>query len=136
MANNTLMQHTPEPWIVSGSIRIESEHEHGSVNDGWIIGDMCGSDAKANARRIVACVNSCAGIGNEDLESAKIANLLSAGALAIRQLQAITDKRDILLNALIGITDSYAAISIANNYDPNLNPAYVSVKDLIDAVKE
>lgn len=60
-------EHTPEPWATNGT-RIESEHSHGWANDGWIIAGLEGPDAEANARRIVACVNVCAGITTEQLE--------------------------------------------------------------------
>ena len=55
--------HTPGPWVRNatheggggfGAIRVESEHEHGEVNDGWAIAEVIGSDAEANARLIAA----------------------------------------------------------------------------------
>jgi hypothetical protein len=55
-----MSKRTPGPWIAniensgSGYPRIESEHEHGVVNDGWIICDCEGPDGKANARLIAA----------------------------------------------------------------------------------
>ena len=57
------MEHTELPWIVSATpldnpsvVRIESEHKHGVDNDGWIIAEMLGPDALANAAYIVkAC---------------------------------------------------------------------------------
>lgn len=64
-------EHTPEPWATNGT-RIESEHSHGWANDGWIIAGLEGPDAEANARRIVACVNVCAGIPTEVLERYKL----------------------------------------------------------------
>ena len=44
---------TPGPWTTNGR-RVESEHEHGVVNDGWIICDAEGPDAEANAVLLAA----------------------------------------------------------------------------------
>ena len=61
-------EHTPEPWIYAMP---DSDHEgiicgrHG----GQVID---GEFNEANARRIVACVNSCAGIPTEVLERYKL----------------------------------------------------------------
>lgn len=60
-------QHTPEPWEVSalgGGLHANDVPICQFFND-------CGDDFQnheANARRIVACVNACAGIPNEQLE--------------------------------------------------------------------
>jgi hypothetical protein len=48
-----MSKHTPGPWATNET-RIESEHEHGWVNDGWIIAGCEGPDARANARLIAA----------------------------------------------------------------------------------
>lgn len=56
------MKHTKEPWHVVGvdnSYEIFSESEDYDV--AWSI------DSEANAERIVACVNACAGVPSEDL---------------------------------------------------------------------
>lgn len=46
---------TPGPWTTGADpTRVESEHEHGWANDGWIICDCKGPDAVANARLIAA----------------------------------------------------------------------------------
>jgi len=127
-------KHTQEPWIVNGTIRIESEHEHGFVNDGWIIAEMCGSDAKANARRIVACVNACAGIDTDTLEG-EFKNLGSEYVQVVQLLEvsdkraeSIIKQRDELLEALVlaekalahckpdvGYSSKHTAASIAIN---------------------
>lgn len=58
------MEHTKENWVVSDHIygsdgkRVASHHVL-SRDD---------SENEANARRIVACVNACAGISTENLE--------------------------------------------------------------------
>lgn len=48
---------TARPWVVNGTRRIESEHEHGVVNDGWIIGETNGPDDRRNSTFIAAACN-------------------------------------------------------------------------------
>jgi hypothetical protein len=86
-------EHTPEPWATNGT-RIESENNHGWVNDGWIIAGLEGPDAEANARRIVACVNACAGIETFMLEM-----LLENKRTVMQDLDDLTNQRDELLAA-------------------------------------
>lgn len=82
------MSHTKEPWTFGGSpvsgkddlLRIfkESVDVHvGPIGeyfcevatiDGLRIAFIAGPTGEENARRIVACVNACAGINTEDLE--------------------------------------------------------------------
>lgn len=79
-----MIEHTPEPW---------KWHAQGEANeycllthDGrWVIafrqnGELTDDRQKANARRIVACVNACKGIPNEQLEmdSAAFINVFNA----------------------------------------------------------
>jgi len=91
----TKSAHTPEPWRLEkgrwaneGRTFIKSdrngmfkpfaaettyavaEDSHGS--------NKCHDAAEANARRIVACVNACAGISTEALESGIVADMLAA----------------------------------------------------------
>lgn len=73
-------EHTPEPWFVvdqpwgdgtwvnAGS---PDPHHEGFVTDCEDInGDVDKDTARINARRIVACVNACAGLSNEFLSVA------------------------------------------------------------------
>lgn len=49
------VKHTPGPWAVNeDGWKVESEKEHGWVNDGWGICVTHGSDREANARLIAA----------------------------------------------------------------------------------
>ena len=62
-------EHTPEPWyreFEGGNWRVMAADENG----GYTLADMCCDDQEANARRIVACVNACAGLSNEFLSVA------------------------------------------------------------------
>ena len=73
-------KHTPEPWEVVGkfSDRIYHAASDTVVAQAWYPG---GSDSypaetmHANARRIVACVNACAGIPTGALEKLKTGEL-------------------------------------------------------------
>jgi hypothetical protein len=66
------MNHTPEPWELSeNGLSI-----FGPPPDEWGItwlhlysgGGISDEEQRANARRIVACVNACKGISTEELE--------------------------------------------------------------------
>lgn len=64
--------HTPEPWSCGGGIptNIWSEASRGiRIARTDFDGDEQHPEAIANARRIVACVNACAGIETESLEA-------------------------------------------------------------------
>ena len=55
-------KHTPEPWERNGK-RIERIYLGMKVSEQVeLIARVYGEDSEANARRIVACVNACAGI--------------------------------------------------------------------------
>ncbi len=67
-------KHTPEPWNVmfnyDNNINEEAPGRHTiRSKDGWNIAriweNIGNSDSSANARRIVSCVNACAGINPE-----------------------------------------------------------------------
>lgn len=99
-----MSNHTPEPWRVG---------RPGTVVSDTPVPGMGGSDAveyygghligesiiEANSRRIVACVNACAGMRNDELE----------GGLLIGVMQSKIDRlecqRDELLAALQGMID-------------------------------
>lgn len=69
-------QHTQEPWYASkedGNWRVMAADENG----GYTLADMYCDDPEANSRRIVACVNACAGIPTEELVRAKYLNTAS-----------------------------------------------------------
>lgn len=89
-------QHTQGPWNVSMN---EIESATGELI-ATVIRDQDGH-VKANARRIVACVNACEGIETGMLEG------FSPGFLKSLPDRAYADRqhRDELLEALIAITD-------------------------------
>lgn len=68
-------QHTPEPWLVSKRT-VFALNERGTNIFSAILQDVHTSteELEANARRIVACVNACAGFSIEELEGASLFN--------------------------------------------------------------
>ena len=87
------MKHTPEPWRVDQRdkswVICDENHSLTMISD-----DIFGAIDEANAARIVACVNACAGISNEQLED--VGNICR---LVTEALQAEA-QRDELLEAL------------------------------------
>lgn len=67
--------HTPEPWLYHrynhNDFSIEKD-EAGLVANIADLKDNSPLVNEANARRIVACVNYCAGISTEELESGNL----------------------------------------------------------------
>lgn len=66
------MEHTKEPWFVDPMEGSDSCLDI-KQGDGWYVATTHGGvegieNAEANARRIVVCVNACAGIGTKELE--------------------------------------------------------------------
>ncbi len=65
------MNHTPEPWSIDGQTYIwaESIKDYVAITNSDPECSRIGYDEHCeNARRIVACVNACAGVPNEFLE--------------------------------------------------------------------
>ena len=104
--------HTPEPW--------RTDKECGFPQDihdaNGLLFLRCGSDfenqiyGEANARRIVACVNACAGIRTEALEHR--VHLLKAEDA---QLAEITKQRDELLAAIETTLDENVHLADGDN---------------------
>lgn len=83
-----MSEHTKEPWQAVGTVVFMGANEGGfDIRD-------CPSP-EANARRIVVCVNACAGIPTEKL--ARIAHAIGARA---SELMARAEQRDELLATL------------------------------------
>lgn len=97
------MNHTKEPWLVNGE-SFDNEGLPESVIRGLDgraaiavtldFGSNNSGMREANARRIVACVNACAGISTENLEEN-----LPVKELA-RRYNVTIDQREVLLAAL------------------------------------
>lgn len=84
-------QHTPEPWKVTADSRahivIDTEGN-----------EICVLESEANARRIVACVNTLKEIKTEWLEQEK--SIIVLGAPIADRFREIEAQRDELLAAL------------------------------------
>jgi hypothetical protein len=84
-----MKNHTKEPW----SFHAQGDaNEYALVTDGnrWVLsflqnGEYLVSEQEANARRIVACVNACAGIPNA---------ALSQGIVPVHLFSAVCEQRD------------------------------------------
>lgn len=62
-------QHSPEPWSIRGQCGVWAETKLiGATGDDEGAPEL----QTANARRIVACVNACAGISTEELEAPSV----------------------------------------------------------------
>lgn len=130
-----MSQHSPEPWLITTDPvygrffniatqkRIDAELPCMMQVDGYSDDPEVEEEQHANVRRIVACVNACAGISTELLEQQGIKAVLApsessktmaeASRLLIqsnaRQLH-LTEQRDELLAALIGVVETWDVI--------------------------
>lgn len=107
-----MTNHTPEPWSYSG-LEIIGSYADDDVRKIANLSSTVGKFEieKANARRIVACVNACKGLSNEDLENGA---LFSAAGIELfgenneikilsAQVAALISQRDKMLSALKGV---------------------------------
>jgi len=104
-----MREHTKEPWRIgrfTGPASYEEARELcgamdvvADTDDGPYVLASCNinfpNDARANARRIVACVNACAGIPTGMLEAAG-----QSAVIALRQVDELVAERNALLAAL------------------------------------
>lgn len=107
-----MRDHTPEPWRVDSGKDYYTKGLHicgdadNETNGAGIAGIWDGRDElpesvqEANARRIVACVNACAGIPTVALEK------LPYGVAVLDAFMAVQKQRDELLAALTVIAES------------------------------
>lgn len=86
-----MSEHTPEPWAVTDRNEIGDRYigpAHGHPYAAICVTGIppfLGNEAEANARRIVACVNACAGVPTEELEE------VAKGSIAITVDDVIQD---------------------------------------------
>lgn len=115
------MSHTKEPWVFGTHGQII-----GSDGKGDTVCLMIGDEiVEANARRIVACVNACAGISTAALEHR--AHLLKAEDDTFAELEK---QRDELLVALAGMLEVYGG-----SRDKDGLPKHATELDLIDQAR-
>lgn len=113
------VQHTPTPWLhnVEGYPEADIKGANGRIiAHTWNVGASRPKSAdalkkraeedRANARRIVACVNACAGIPTEKLEgmlntfAQYISDIGGIAAGQAEQIECLKDQRAELLKAL------------------------------------
>jgi hypothetical protein len=107
------LRHTPEPWAISsdGDVMVNTAPLRKIVVSGFSL-SIAGRDdlAAANARRIVACVNACAGISTDELESKSLSIVLSDAINKRRELaEALLDCTNALADS-VSHTHPYAKI--------------------------
>ena len=96
-------QHTPGPWVDDGYAHIGAVNDQ--LNGGYFIALCEGPDRVANARRIVACVNACAGIPSEMLEA------MPSGPVSLLPMYARIEKQRELIEQLLVERSMYCAIA-------------------------
>ena len=82
------MKHTKEPWRTASNILVISNEGYRSIcNCGGKVGFDRSEDeeSKANAKRIVDCVNFCAGVSELPLKG--LENLITAAQIALERLR-------------------------------------------------
>lgn len=104
-----MSEHTKEPWRVGQFHSVLGKISETEIFDSEIFADVIAStrtapmhpEAKANARRIVACVNACAGIETEKLEAVAFLSphLPDGHKDAAIEIAALRTQRDELLAA-------------------------------------
>ena len=114
-------EHTPEPW------------SYGEDNDGWYVEkdglQIAHGLSEEDARRIVACVNACAGLPTEVLERYKL------GVIGV-DYKSTKQQRDELLAALERSLESFEYIAKYGNSCGHSQLRIPDLKAVIASVKE
>lgn len=119
-----MSKHTPEPW--------EAIHQRGLLDiivNGEEAVVVCTSVTPANARRILACVNACAGMSNDLLE-----NIAITGGMLTRF--AGLNETEQQLDELAQAAENYLDRSIClNRFDDGFS-AMKAREALIDLIEK
>lgn len=113
-------KHTPEPWEVrevDGLVAI-------CHKTGWVLENDNDEQNKTDARRIVACVNACAGIDIKFLEDFSILHEIKESK---ERREKAESQRDELLAALKGLLDP------ENDSDESYRVAYDAIRKIENA---
>lgn len=113
-------EHTPKPW------------SYGEDNDGWYVEkdglQIAHGLSEEDARRIVACVNACAGLPTEVLERYKL------GVIGV-DYKSTKQQRDELLAALERSLESFEYIAKYGNSCGHSQLRIPDLKAVIASVK-
>lgn len=105
------MSHTPEPWVYNSTHGwIEQQGAAGTrviLCQLWNRHDETFPNATANAQRIIACVNACAGLSHEALDAGIITDLLAA--LEAHRAMAVLPSTDAGIKARLTHMDTITA---------------------------
>lgn len=122
-----MKQHTRGRWGFGDKHEI-CAIDSDQLNNGYFIAICEGPDKSENARRIVACVNACAEISTENIET-----MPSGGFMAVAEtVVSLAAQRDQLLEALKSILKcgrgSSGRIIIDQQDEEEINRAIASVE--------
>lgn len=153
------MSHTPEPWGVPADGQLLLADVDGNIiitggaNEAY--GLVAYASSVEDARRIVACVNACAGITTESMEVGGVGSILSLGLkeqergdaaekqrdelnklceFNERTMAEIVKQRDDLLAALIKLNSAYKE-TIDSEWSVDGNEDTASADAVIASVK-
>ena len=124
-------KYTPEPWRTDAECGFPQDI-HDSKGNLFL---RCGSDfdneiyGEANARRIVACVNACAGVDTEFLEEAPI-GIFASKYGSPGYIDQLEKQRDELLKALENTHNALKHFWPEGHADAIAAIASVSLEDL------
>lgn len=95
-------KHTQEPWKLYRNDQSVGDARGYAVCDVWPRGDdgMASEEGKANARRIVACVNACEGIDTDLLDKATSMRLDSVVATGSDLEEMLCEAESIVVSAI------------------------------------
>lgn len=114
-----MSEHTKEPWVYDNSDN-HSTMFYSDDATGSIIGECAKymfaprpiEERKANARRIVACVNALEGLTTEQIEEGVLQNMREDSDFLAAEVNALTKQRDELLKALHDAATSLETIQL------------------------
>lgn len=129
--------HTPEPWRVDGYVVYALELDRlGRERNRFtaavytsLRGSAPFSEAAANAARIVACVNACAGLPDPAAELARLREVEREQAARIAEVEALLLK---VLNALLPLAEDthYGHPFVSNPHDYHPDDECCSKKEI------
>jgi len=83
------MKHTKEPWKCDKYNNVNDANGRTIKVQGFALSG--GSETWANSQRIVACINACTGLTNEQLESGYIQELIQFKNNSLKMIDGFVD---------------------------------------------